>query len=249
MTQHTTETSPTSVDDVGSPPDVRRIWRIALAIVAPVPWLALAISNGITPDDLGGTTEETFRAIAADPDTARAAQWLGAAFALLVVPSAVAMIVAHRRVMPRLTLIVGGFVAYACCSALTNPNINLIALITADHGLDSGTTIDLAGRMEDYPTTIVAILPFFLTITLGRLALGVLLWKARTAPRPLAIAMLLASPVEFLLVGGPFGSNLGPAMAYVLTSIGFAAASFALWRMTDDEFDLPPTGVSAPHAS
>ena len=112
MTQHTTEPTSTIVDAVGSPPDVRRIWRIALAIVAPVPWLALAISNGITPDDLGGTTEETFRAIAADPDTARAAQWLGAAFALLVVPSAVAMIVAHRRVMPRLTLIVGGILVF-----------------------------------------------------------------------------------------------------------------------------------------
>ena len=249
MTQHTAEPTPTSVVDVGSPSDVRRIWRIALAIVAPVPWLALAISNGITPDDLGGSTEETFRAIASDPGAARAAQWLGAAFALLLVPSAAAMIVAHRRVMPRLTLLVGGFVAYACCSALTNPNLNLIALITADHGLDSGTTIDLASRLEEYPTTIVAILPFFLTITLGRLALGVLLWKARTAPRPLAIAMLLASPVEFLLVGGPFGSNFGPAASYVLTAIGFAAASVALWRMTDDEFDLPPTGVRAVHES
>jgi hypothetical protein len=249
LTQHTTDPAPTSVIDVGSPSDVRRVWRTMLAIVAPVPWLALAISNGITPDELGGTTEETFHAITADPSAARAAHWLGLAFALLLVPSAVAMIVAHRRVMPRLTLIVGGFVAYACCSTLINPNLNLIALITAEHGLDSGTTIDLATRLEEYPTTIVAILPFFLTITLGRIALGVLLWKARTAPRPLAIAMLLASPVEFLLAGGPFGSNFGPAVSYVLTSIGFAAASVALWRMSDDEFDLAPTGVSAVHTS
>ncbi|WP_040494386.1 DUF4386 family protein [Ilumatobacter nonamiensis] len=249
MTQHTVHPTPARVGEDRPPSDVRRVWRILFALVAPVPWLALAISNGITPDDLGGTTEETFRAIASDPSAARAVQWLGLVFSLLLVPSAVAMIVAHRRVMPRLTLLVGGFVAYACCSALVNPNLNLIALITADHGFDSGTTTDLATRLEEYPTTIVAILPFFLTITLGRIALGALLWKARTAPRPLATAMLLASPVEFVLAGGPFGSNLGPTLSYVLTSIGFAAASVALWRMTDDEFDLPPTGVGTMHPS
>lgn len=249
MTQHTIDPTPTSALEARPPSDVRHVWRILLAVVAPLPWLALAISNGITPEDLGGTTEDTFHAMAGDLGAAQAAQWLGVVFALLVVPSAVAMVVAHRRVMPRLTLLVGGFVAYACWSALNNPNLNLIAIITAEHGLDSETMIDLATRLEDHPTTIIAIFPFFLTITLGRIALGVLLWKARTAPRAFAIAMLLASPVELLLVGGPLGSNFGPSVSYVLTAIGFSAASVALWRMTDDEFDLPPVGVSGARAS
>ncbi len=222
------------------PPDFRRFWRILLAVVAPLPWLALAASNAVTPEELGGTTEETFASIAADPTAARIAQWLTVAFALLLVPSAVAMMMAHRRTLPRLTLVVGGFVTYACCSALTNPNLTLIALVTADHDLDTATTTALAKNLETFPTTILAIVPFFLTITVGRIALGVLLWRAKLAPRVLAVAMLLASPVEFILVGGPFGTNTGPTLAYLLTAAGFTAASVALWRTPDGQFDLAP---------
>ncbi len=228
----------TSAD--ASPADLRRFWRILLAVVAPLPWLALAASNAVTPDDLGSSTEETFASIAADPGAARAALWLGLVFVLLVVPSGVAMMMAHRRTVPRLTLVVGGFVTYAFCSMLTNPNLNLIGLLTHEKGLDTATTTALASGLEDHPLTIIAIIPFFLTITLGRIGLGVLLWRAQLAPRAIAVAMLLASPVEFLLMGGPFGSNLGPALSYVLTAIGFSGASIALWQMTDDDFDLPP---------
>lgn len=222
-----------------APPDYRRFWRTLLAVVAPIPWLALACANAITPEDLGGDTAASFASIVSHPTTAWVVQWLNGLFALLVVPSAVAMMLAHRRTVPRLTTWIGGFVAYACCSGLTNPNLNLIALVGADHHLDFQTTVALADHLETAPTTIVAILPFFLTITVGRLALGVLLWRSQ-APRPMAVAMLLATPVEFLLVGGPFGDNVGPALAYVLTAVGFAAASVALWRMSDDAFDLPP---------
>lgn len=229
-----------SAAGTNTPADLRRFWRILLAVVAPLPWLALALSNAVTPDDLGSSTEETFASIAAHPTAAKAAMWLGLPFVLLVVPSGVAMMMAHRRTAPRLTLVVGGFVTYAFYSALLNPNLNLIGLITHEQGLDTETTTALAMKLEEHPLSIIAIIPFFLTITIGRIGLGVLLWRARLAPRAFAVAMLAASPVEFLLVGGPFGSNFGPALAYVLTAIGFAGASIALWQMTDDDFDLPP---------
>ncbi len=224
----------------GSPADLRRFWRMLLAVVAPLPWLALAASNAVTPDDLGSSIDETFASVAAHPTATKAAMWLGLPFLLLVVPSGVAMMMAHRRTAPRLTLVVGGFVTYAFLSMLSNPNLNLIASITHEQGLDTDTTTALASRLEGHPLTIIAIIPFFLTITIGRIGLGVLLWRARLAPRAIAVAMLLASPVEFLLIGGLFGSNTGPALSYVLTAIGFTGASIALWQMTDDDFDLPP---------
>ncbi len=223
-----------------NPADLRRFWRILLAVVAPLPWLALALSNAITPDDLGSSTEETFASIAEDPTAAKAALWLGLPFVLLVVPSGVAMMMAHRRTAPRLTLVVGGFATYAFYSALLNPNLNLIGLVTHEEGFDADTTVALASRLEEHPLTIITILPMFLTITLGRIGLGVLLWRARLAPRAIAVAMLLAAPVEFLLVGGPVNTNSGAALSYLLTAVGFSGASIARLRMTDDDFDLPP---------
>lgn len=140
----------TSAD--ADPADLRRFWRILLAVVAPLPWLALAASNAVTPDDLGSSTEETFASIAADPGAARAALWLGLVFVLLVVPSGVAMMMAHRRTAPRLTLVVGGFVTYAFCSMLTNPNLNLIGFLTHEQGLDTATTTALASGLEEHPS-------------------------------------------------------------------------------------------------
>lgn len=237
-TRHSGEQSPPA--SASHPPDLRQFWRTLLAIVAPLPWLALALSNAVTPDDLGSTTAETFASISENPSAARAALWLGLVFSLLVVPSGVAMMMAHRRISPRLTLAIGGFTTYAFYSTLVNPNLNLIGLITHEQGLDSETTIALASSLEEHPLTIIAIIPFFLTITLGRIGLGVLLWRARSAPRAVAIAMLAASPVEFLFVGASIGQNIGPALSYVLTAIGFSGASIALLRMTDDDFDLAP---------
>ena len=50
--------------------------------------------------------------------------------------------------------------------------------------------------------------------------------------------MLLAGPVEWGL--GAVIGNAGPALAYLLTAVGFASASWALLHTSNSEFDLPP---------
>ena len=227
--------SPTRTD--APPRDLRGFWRILLAVVAPVPGVALALSNGFNPSELGGSTRETFDAFAAHQVQGSLSIWFAAIFAVLAVPSGVAMMMATRRVAPRLSTFVVGFVTFGFCAGVTAPSVaNLIALVTAQHHLDVATGIKIADELFTSPVGNAAILPFFLTITLGRLLLGIVLWRTRIAPRWMAVAMLLASPVEFIV---PFG-NLGPTLAYGLTAIGFASASVALLRMRNDEFDLPP---------
>lgn len=227
----------------GPTQDRRRFWRRLLIAMAPLPWLALAVSNAVTPDELGGSTEKTFARFAEHPVAGEAAIWLSFVFAVTVVPSAVAMLMATRRVAPRLATFIGGFVVLACLTGMTNPNLNLMALVTADGNLDTRTVVPLADDMFAHPVSIVGIMPFFLTITLGRIALGIMLWRIRIAPRWMAAALVLATPVEFILVAAV--GNIGPVLAYLATAVGFASASVALMGMRDDEFDLPPMrGVS-----
>jgi hypothetical protein len=222
----------------GQPRDLRGFWRILLAVVAPIPGIALALSNWFNPTELGGSTRETFDSIAAHQSEASLSMWFGAIFAILAVPSGVAMLMATRRVAPRLSTWVVGFVTLGFTAGVTAPNVvNNIALETAKQDLDPAVGIALADGIFNSAFTNVAILPFFLTITIGRVLLGIVLWRARIAPRWMAVAMLLASPVEFALVG-PVG-NIGPTLAYALTAVGFASASVALLRMRNDEFDLP----------
>ncbi len=231
---------PEAAAQTDAPPrDLRGFWRVLLAVVAPIPGLALALSNGFNPSELGGSTRQTFEDFAAHPGQGSLSLWFGAVFAILAVPSGVAMMMATRRVAPRLSTFVVGFVTFGFCAGVTAPNVvNLIALVTAEHDLDPSVGITIADELFNSAFTNVAILPFFLTITIGRLLLGIVLWRVRIAPRWMAAAMILASPVEFILVG-PFG-NVGPTLAYGLTAIGFASASVALLRMSNDEFDVRP---------
>src|SRR5690349_17967927 len=101
---------------VTSRADWRRYWRVLLAVVAPIPGIALALSNAITPGDLGGSARETLAAVAADPGAAKAASVFSIVFLVLLVPSGVAMVMALRRTMPRAATLVGGFVLLGFCS-------------------------------------------------------------------------------------------------------------------------------------
>jgi hypothetical protein len=220
------------------PRDWRGFWRVLLAVVAPIPGIALALSNGLNPSELGGSTREMFESIAAHPSRATASLWFDLLFAVMAVPSGVALLMATRRVVPRLATFIVGFVTFAFITGVIAPNAGKnIALVSAQNDLDPEVGIKLADEMFTSAFTNALILPFFLTITIGRVLLGIVLWRARIAPRWMAVAMLLASPVEFALVG-PVG-NVGPTIAYALTAVGFASASVALLRMTNDDFDLP----------
>lgn len=224
--------------------DWRGFWRVLLAVVAPIPGIALAVSNGLNPSELGGSTPEMFESIAAHQSQATSL-WFDVLFAVMAVPSGVALLMATRRVVPRLATFIVGFVTFAFITGVIAPNAGKnIALVTAQNDLDPEIGIKLADEMFTSAFTNALILPFFLTITIGRVLLGIVLWRAQIAPRWMAIAMLLASPVEFILVG-PLG-NVGPTLAYALTAVGFASASVALLRMTNDEFDLPPLAPTSP---
>jgi len=240
----TSSGAPVAVD-AKKPADWRGFWRVLLAVVAPIPGVALAISNFVTPGDLAGSATETLVAVADDQGAAQAAQAFSLVFLVFLVPSGVAMLMAMRRVAPRAATIVVGFVTLGFCAGVTNPRTLDVALIAAREDINLVAATTIMSQLDVLPTTVIAIIPFALTITLGRIALGVVLWRTRIAPRWMAVAMLLAGPVEWGL-GAAIG-NLGPAVAYLLTAIGFASASWALLHMSNGEFDLPPLAEDRTH--
>ena len=194
--------NPRSREDVSGPPaDLRRFWRILLAVVAPLPWLALALSNAITPDDLGSSTADTFASIAENPSAARAASVVGPGVLAsrcsigrrhdVGPPSNVAPTDPRNRRIRDVRVLLGPVEPEPQPDRTDHPRAR-----------PRHRNNDRAGiKLEEHPLAIIAIIPFFLTITIGRIGLGVLLWRARLAPRIVAVAMLAASPVEFLLVG------------------------------------------------
>jgi hypothetical protein len=57
--------------------------------------------------------------------------------------------------------------------------------------------------------------------------------------RLMGIALMIAGPAH------PFApGNAGSAATLLLAAVGYAGATIALLRMTNDEFDLPPLGTT-----
>jgi hypothetical protein len=203
-----------------------------LAIAAPLPWLLLAVSNAVTPDDLGGSYAGQYDAFLDDPTAAGLAVAFSILCAVTLVPSAVAVLVATRRAAPRASAVIGGLWLLGACCGATAVSTQVITYVATQNELDRTTVIALNEALESSAVYLV-IVPFALSIMLGRVLLGVLLWRLRIAPRWMAVALAVAVPVEWGL-GAAIG-NAGPALAYVLTAVGFASASVALVRGRDDE--------------
>jgi hypothetical protein len=216
--------------------DPRTFWRLTLAIVAPIAGFALAAANAITPGDLAGSSEDLVTSVAAHQDAAETAIWLSGLFLLTLVPGAIAVAWVCRRRNATFTAYAGFLVIFGFLAGMANPATNLVALLGVRAGIDHQTLVTLIDALSNSAFTGTVLLPFLLAISIGRLLLGILLWRAHIAPRWMAAMLIAAVPIEFVNVTG----NLQPTIAWALTGIGFASASVALLRMSNDEFDLPP---------
>jgi hypothetical protein len=228
------------------PRDPRTFWRIALAVLAPVPWIALAISTILTPDNTRDDDKTAYAAIAAHTGQAGVGMAFGIFFLLGLLPAIVAVLWACRRQAPRLTAWVGGITVLGAISGMNIPVATRNDYLAARQGLDQHTVLSLNDAQTNQPAVLVLTLLFLIGVILfGRVLLGVLLWRSGVAPRWMACALIIAAPLDVFGPSGLLIHNDAAWLSYLLSAIGFAAASLALLRTTNDEFDLP---AAAPHA-
>ena len=114
--------------------DLRTFWRRTLALVVPVPMVALAAEMAVAPFPLGGNLSATIAGDAADPGAAQASLWLSMIFGLAVVPATMAVLWTARRGAPKLTLAAGVFLLLGFSAAV--PDSDLAAVVAAQQGLD-----------------------------------------------------------------------------------------------------------------
>jgi hypothetical protein len=114
--------------------DLRRFWRRALAVLVPIPMLALAAGLVVTPYAVGGDVGRAIAGAAAQPSAAQAALWLSVIFALTIVPATMAVAWTSRRRAPWLTLAAGASLLLAFGAGLANTDL---AVVTAQGGTGS----------------------------------------------------------------------------------------------------------------
>lgn len=245
MSSHPTTATPRVGPATKRTYDFRRFWRIALAIVAPLPMTAMGILYLVDPYQGNGGYAATVANYADRPTLLAVGPWLGLVFCTGLVPAAFAVAWAVRRQVPRLGVI-GGFIAVGGLlggvSLLNGPVT--IAALTAQHGLDVEVTGQLQTALDETPVFMVGGLLFLTGIVIGLLLLGIALAKSGLAPTWMGVA---------LAIGGfthPFMPNhIAAGIGLLVAAVGFAGGSVALLRMSDDDFDLPPVLAPAGSAS
>jgi hypothetical protein len=189
----TTEPAPVTSPEPAKPHrDRRGFWRILLAVIAPMPFLAKGVYYLLSPVAGDATFKESVTAFASHRDLMEALKWFDAVFVVALVPATIAAAWVARRGAPRLTTVgaviaLSGFlVGLPLLGGVETP-----ALVTVQHDLDVTTMAALDDALHHEPLLGIASLLFIVGIVFGLGLLGGALKKSRAVPAWAGIAVMV----------------------------------------------------------
>lgn len=222
--------------------DVRGLWRTILAVIAPLPLVAKGIEYVVSPVDGDATFRQTVAAYAADPSRVELLTALDVVFGALLIPAVAALVWVARRGAPRWAT-TGALLSLPAFSiaffVLGGPQP---ARLTAQHGLDIDATAALTTAViEDDPLFTVVSVLFLVGIVVGLPVVGVALWRSRAVPIGFAACLVVGAATHPFISG-----HVAQGIGLLVAALGFVGGSRALFRMGNDDFDLPALRRGAP---
>jgi uncharacterized protein DUF4386 len=225
--------------DAGGRPrkDLRRASRGLAALVMPIGPAAIAALRFLLPYSTTDSSATVAAKVVADPGRQSLILWLGFIGALTLVPGVLWVGRLTRRRAPRMTaaalvLLVPGYLSLAWLAGS-----DVLLWIGARQGLDVPTLVRLYDAT--HPTSDIAAGLFVLGHVIGTVLLGVAMWRSRAVPRWAAIITMVSQPLHFVAAVIVASPSLD-LVAWGMNAVGFAAASVAVLRLPDDEWELPP---------
>jgi Domain of unknown function (DUF4386) len=225
------------------PRDLRRFWRLLIAIALPIGPLGVTVARGIMPywtNDDGRTIVEKS---AAHPDLLNASAWL---MLVLFPPLLLGMLVlgyVARRGAPVLATVGAGlsFLAYADWGVAGDSDYTVLTM--HDAGFDVDTIYRVVDAGYAHPVATVSGLGWVAGHILGMILLGIALYRARVVARWVGIALAVSQPIHLISAIIVPSRLLDVTLGWGLTTVGFVMVSVAIARMPDDEWDLRPVRV------
>jgi len=232
----TTEAAPSTEPGRRKPVrDRRGFWRILLAVIAPLPFLAKGVYYLLTPVAGDVDFKESVASLEAHRGILDVLQWVDAGFVVLLIPATLAAVWVARRGAPRLTTagaliaLTGFLFGLTLLGGVTTP-----ALMTVQHDLDFESMAALDDALHHEPLLGIASLLFIVGVVFGLGLLGGALKRSRSVPAWAGLAVMIGGATH------PFiPHHIGQGIGLFVAAAGFAGVSVALLRMSNEEFDLP----------
>jgi hypothetical protein len=220
--------------------DARTVWRILLAIAGPPLALYVAIARFLLPYDMSDTPEMIFDNLVAHPGFSMISMWIGVVLAPTCIAGVVAVGWLSRRRVPILTTIglILAVVGFTCLAAGNTFGELSTALVASHPEFDRATAYALGAGLELGPVSSLTGTLFVFGHLIGTIILGLALWRSHTVPSWAAILLAVSQPIHLASV--MLGNRPLDLIGWGGTALGFAAAGWALLRMNNDDFDLPP---------
>jgi hypothetical protein len=223
-----------------SGPDARTVWRTLLAIAGPPLALYVAISRFLLPYDMSDSPETIFEKLVAHPSFVIATIWTG----LVLAPTCIAGVVAvgwlGRRRVPIMTTIglILAVVGYTCLAVGNSFGELSTALVGSHPEVDRATAYVLGSGLELGPVPNLTGTLFVFGHLIGTTILGLALWRSHAVPSWAALLLAVSQPIHLAAV--MLDNRPLDLVGWGGTALGFAVAGWALLRMNNDDFDLPP---------
>lgn len=216
--------------------DARRFWRILLAVIVPLPWLAKGIEYVVLERTYDHSADQI--RYNASNGVYGYLQWLDALFVVLVVPSVLAMVLVTRRTAPRLAtaaavVMGGGFLMVLPLSV----GADQLTWVAAQNGRDPATIGPFIDDLGSDPRAGIGLVGFLLAIVVGSVLVALALWRSRAVPTWAAVLVGLGGATHIFI--SPLG-HVVHGLGLVVLAVGCGAVSHRLLTMSNDELDLPP---------
>ena len=211
--------------------DVRGYFRKALAITAPLPLLAMGINYLFLDLPENGDFNDMVDAVSANQTMLDIAHWTTLVFFAGLIPAVLAVALVGYRAAPRLTAVGVTLCMIGIPLGIGGPNDHVLAELTVEKQLDVGTMERLDEAWWAMPPVGVASLAFILAIVIGLLLLGLALARCDVVPKWFGYALAVGGFTHPFI---PYHELAG--IGLIVGAVGFAGASIALLRTSDDEF-------------
>jgi hypothetical protein len=201
--------------------------RSGLAAVIVLGPLSIAVLRALLPYNTTDNAATVTAKVAAHQSAQSATLWLTLIAMITLVPGVIAvglLATRHSRILGTW----GMAVAVASFSLLwATTSIDFAALAGAQAGVGANTTAAVLDNLTASPQMTVATTAFIIGHILGTVLLGLALLRTRAIPAWAAWALIISQPLHFVFaVIAPVRAL--DAAAWGLTTIGFAAAAYAI---------------------
>ena len=224
-----------------APRDLRRLWRVVLAVLLPLGPLFVAVAFALRPYTGSDEPAVIIDRILASPRT-DLLLWLGFLAPGLLLLATVAAGHLARRGAPVLATAATTInaLAFGLMSGAVASG-DLVTVAGGRAGIDPATILTITGAIENAPQTAIALGIWVPGHIIGMVLLAVALRRARVLPRWAAVVLGISQPIHFVAFVVLQNQYVDAVAGWGLTAVGFAAVAVALLRTRDDDWDLPPT--------